>query len=247
MHLPEPPQPKRKTRLGFKRSMVILRRNAPFRRLIAAFFLNGLANAFPATLFLLFAGRILGADPKTTGILLLCYFATAVVGLPLWLHLAKKYGKHHVWCGAMLAACLIFLPAFFLGAGDTIAFGLICVLSGFMLGADLALPPAIQADVIDTDTAKSGENRAGLYLALWSLVTKLTTALAVGLAFPLLEGAGFEATAFQQPSAALWMLAGLYALLPVALKIAAIKIMWDFPLDAAKQTALRTKISQLHT
>ena len=40
------------------------------------------------------------------------------------------------------------------------------------------LPPAIQADVIDVDTAASGEQRSGLYFATWGLATKLALALA---------------------------------------------------------------------
>ena len=52
------------------------------------------------------------------------------------------------------------------------------------LGADLVLPPALQADVVDFDRLRSGQARAGLFFALWSMSTKLALALAVGITFP---------------------------------------------------------------
>ena len=51
----------------------------------------------------------------------------------------------------MLWACLMFAWVPFLGPGDTMAFAVICVLSGASLGADLAIPASMQADVIDLD------------------------------------------------------------------------------------------------
>jgi glycoside/pentoside/hexuronide:cation symporter, GPH family len=40
------------------------------------------------------------------------------------------------------------------------------------------------------------------------------------------------------------VLALLYAAAPVCLKLMAIAIMWDFPLDAARQAALRDAIEK---
>ena len=69
-----------------------------------------------------------------------------------------------------------------LGAGDTTAFTVICVLSGIALGADLALPPSLLADVI----GRRGRMEAtGSYFGLWTLATKLNLALAAGIALPL--------------------------------------------------------------
>ena len=104
------------------------------------------------------------------------------------------------------------------------------------------LPPAIQADAIDVDTATTGEQRSGLYFAAWGLATKLALALAVGIAFPILSAAGFDPGAGLREEGGLAMLAFLYAGLPIALKIAAIAVMWNFPLDAKMQAQLRAQI-----
>ncbi|MEH6727540.1 MAG: MFS transporter, partial [Hyphomicrobiales bacterium] len=168
-------------------------------------------------------------------------FLCGIIGVPIWLKISARLGKHRTWCVAMLLALPVFLLVLLLGEGDVWWFGIICILTGLTLGADLTLPASIQADVIDLDTAETGEQRSGLYFAFWGLATKASLALGVGLAFPLLSWAGFDAQA-DNTSSALFTLALLYGGLPVLLKALAIGLMWNFPLDEARQIELRTKI-----
>ena len=143
----------------------------------------------------------------------------------------------------MLLACLIFMLAGFLREGDVVAFALICITTGLLLGFDVTLPPAIQADVIDLDTMTSGEQRTGLFFAIWGLATKLSLALATGLVFPLLALSGFvPAGAEPQPPQALAALSALYAWLPVLPKLIAIALMWRFPISGAEQQQMRVAL-----
>ncbi|MBL8698771.1 MAG: MFS transporter [Alphaproteobacteria bacterium] len=233
--VPEPaprPRPPRSPGAGW----ALLRANRPFRLLLAAWFLNGIANGLPSTLFLLFVAHHLRLEVQQ-GAFLLAYFLAGLAGVPLALVAARRWGKHRAWCLAMLVTCAAFAAAPLLPAGAALGFGAICLVTGLGLGADLALPPAIQADVVDEDTAAGGEGRAGLYFALWGMATKLALALAVGIAFPLLDLAGFAPGGPATEPARL-ALAALYAWVPVALKLGAIALMWRFPLDAARQAAL---------
>jgi glycoside/pentoside/hexuronide:cation symporter, GPH family len=215
-------------------------RNRPFLRLVGAHFLNGIANGLPATLFLLFVGNVL-QTPKQAGPLLLLYFLAAVAGVPFWLKLSYRIGKHRAWAGSMLWACAVFVWVPFLGPGDFWPFLAICLLSGLSLGADLALPASIQADVVDLDRLESGRRRTGLFFAAWSMVSKLSLALAVGIAFPVLDLIGFVAGG-QNTTFALLGLAALYGLLPVAIKIAATALVWNFPIGAKTQDDLRRRL-----
>ncbi|GAA2853002.1 MFS transporter [Aminobacter aminovorans] len=239
--VPEPAN--RSTRkLSLAASLRFVVRNRPFVRLITAFLLNGFANAIPATLFLYFVSERLGAA-ELRGPLLFLYFLCGMLGVPLAVWLAAKAGKHRTWCGAMTVACAVFAFAGFLGVGDIVPFAIICAATGVLLGFDLALPPAIQADVIDYDTASSGEQRSGLYFAAWGLATKLSLALGVGLVFPILAWSGFDATGDQaMPETALATLSALYAWLPILPKAAAIAVMWNFPLGEDAQRSLRARI-----
>ena len=67
-------------------------------------------------------------------------------------------------------------------------------------------------------------------------------ALAVGLAFPLLDLAGFAAEG--SGDGGLAMLVALYALVPVALKLVAIALMWNFPLDAGAHAELARSLAE---
>jgi Na+/melibiose symporter-like transporter len=118
---------------------------------------------------------------------------------------------------------------------------MICLLSGLSLGADLVLPASIQADVVDLDRLQTGQQRTGLFFAVWSMSTKLALALAVGLAFPVLALAGFAPGAANTPGA-LTTLAVLYGLAPVLIKLAATALVWNFPITAAAQAELRRRI-----
>ncbi len=236
------PEPARTTsrQLSFREGLGHLANNRPFLRLLAAFVLNGFANGLPATLFLFFVARVLEA-PDLQGPFLFVYFLCGMIGVPVALATSRRIGKHRAWSLTMLAACTVFATVPLLGPGDLAGFGAICCLTGLALGADLVLPASIQADVIDADTVSSGAHRAGLYFALWGLATKLSLALAVGLAFPLLDFAGFSASG--EGTGGLSTLVALYALVPVVLKLAAIALMWRFPLDETAQSELSRKIS----
>lgn len=231
-------------KIAMLESLRYLGRNKPFVRLLVAYFINGFANGIPATLFLYFVSDRLGL-PQSRGPLLFIYFLFGIAGVPLAAFTAKRFGKHRAWCLAMIGACAAFVFAPLLPSGSLYGFGAICVLTGLMLGFDLSLPPAIQADVIDVDTASSGAQRGGLYFAAWGLATKLSLAAGVGLVFPLLSSFGFDAAAGSgNKPEALWALAVAYAWIPIALKLTAVALMWNFPLDETAHTALRAEIDQ---
>lgn len=223
------------------RSLAPLLANRPFVRLLAGWFVNGLANGLPSVLFPLYLQHALGAGPAASGVLIMAYFASGVAAIPGWLALSRRFGKHRVWCWAMIMACLAFVWVPFLQPGQIAAFFVICVITGMALGADLALPPAMQADVIDLDALRTGEERAGLFFALWGMSTKLALALAVGLAFPALEALGFVAGGENDRRTILW-LAVIYAWVPTVLKVCAVAIIWSYPMSEKRHDIVRRRL-----
>lgn len=239
-----PDQPKSlEQRLTFSRARAAVRSNKPFQRLVAAFFLNSLANGFPITLFLLFVQHNLRADDTMLSWILGAYFVMALVSVPFWLVLSKRFGKHRVWTLAMILVCAFFIWVPLLGEGDAWWLLTISLFTGFGLGADLVLPPAMQADVVDLDELRHREKRTGVFFAVWSIALKLSLALAAGIAFPILEWVDFQRVVGDNLPGALLTLAILYAIVPVIFKVAAIALMWRFPLTAAKQAQIRRLIA----
>lgn len=223
-YVPEP-QEKQGRKITFAAGLKILWANRPFRILAASYLVNSMANGLPATLFILYVHHVLNM-PQYTNALLFLYFLCGFLAVPLWLKLSYRFGKHQVWSIAMLWACLFFAFVPFIGTQDIGFYTAIVVLTGLTLGADLVLPASMQADVVDLDRLETGQRRTGLYFALWGMLTKLSLALAAGMAFPALDIAGFV----PEENKNLWALIGLYALIPIVLKLTAIKIMSHYPL-----------------
>ena len=205
-------------RIGWR----LIKRNHALRALLGAYFLNNLANGLPAALFLLFVTYRLEAQ-GAAGPLLLLYFLAGILALPGWTWAARRHGKRLVWLVSVLLASAAFMIVPWLGPGDVMAFALVCLISGLSLGADMALPASIQADLAGQDAEAGGGERAGLFFGLLGLVTKLALAIAVGLSFGLLELAGFSG----EDGDATLALALLYGLLPVILKLAGGWLIWQ--------------------
>lgn len=207
--------------IGLKELTKLWAKIPSLRRLQTAFILNSLANALPATLFLFYVELVL-QESSQTGPLLLLYFASGIAGLPFWTMLAKKIGKRKSWQASMLLASTAFVFVPFLGAGDLLWFGLITFVSGLSLGADMALPSSMQADVVQKiQTQKSAY--AGLLFGIWAMLTKFALALAVGLGFVILGGVGFTPEA--PTPLALTTLSLLYGGAPVLFKMLSFWIM----------------------
>ena len=241
--VPEPKEHSR-TRVSFTEGWRFLAQNAPFKRLLLAFFLNGFGNSIAATLFLLYCAQRLDLE-ELRGPLILLYFFAGIIGVPFWTWLAGKIGKHRTWCTAIIFAMVVFAPAPFLPEGRAWAFGAVCLLSGLALGADLTQPAAMQADVIDVDTAASGEQRSGVYFALWSLATKMSLALTAITVLPLLEWFGFNAgDAAQSTAIGITLLGYIYGWGPILLKIPALVLIWNFPLTEEDVKGLRKRIDE---
>ena len=188
-----------------------------FRRLLAVFLLNGIASAIPATLVLFFVQDRLQAPKDWEPAFLGLYFLCAALSIPVWLAMVRRAGLARSWLAGMGLAIVAFIGTAQLQAGDAATFLLVCAATGVALGADLALPGALLAGLID-EAGDRGRSD-GAYFGWWNFATKLNLALAAGLALPLLEMAGY-APGTREPQA-LAALSLAYGLLPCALKLVA--------------------------
>jgi GPH family glycoside/pentoside/hexuronide:cation symporter len=130
--------------------------------LLAAYTISAIGSNLPATLILYYVQYVLGSGQAD--LFLLLYFVTGVLLLPVWVRLAHRFGKKETWVASMAVNTGAFIGVFFLGPGDTLIYGVLVILSGVGFGATLALPSAIQADVIDYDELKTGRRREGQYI-----------------------------------------------------------------------------------
>ncbi len=190
--------------------------NLAFRRLLPIYFLNSLSVSIPATLALFFINDRIQA-PQLTGYFLAIYFFAGAAGLPAWIVIAQRIGTVAAWKTGMLLAILSFVGASFLNSGDIGWYVMVCVASGLALGADLALPPVLLAEIIPPHHAPAS------YYGIWTLLGKLALAIS-GLALPLLSLFHY------QPGQATHSgnLVMLYAALPCLLKLLAMRSLYRY-------------------
>lgn len=192
-----------------------------FRALLAIYLVNGIASAVPATLVLFFIRDRLQA-PAFEPLFLASYFAAGALSIPLWVRAVGRFGLARCWLAGMVLAIAVFAWAALLGAGDVAAYVAVCVASGIALGADLTLPGALLAGVIQrAGHAGRGE---GAYFGWWNFATKLNLALAAGLALPALQWFGYAPGA--RGDEALTALTLAYCVLPCALKLGAVALLY---------------------
>lgn len=208
--------PPQSFRLGLK---TILHSNGI--HLLSAYTINALANAIPSTLFLYYVSLVLGAKEES-GVLLLLYFFAGILALPFWLLLSRRIGKKVSWISSMILASSAFIFVPFLSEGNTLAFSLIVLISGFSLGADLVLSSSMQADLAQ-EYEKKGLMISGVLFGLWGMGTKLSLALGVGIAFGILGLVGFEPASPSPLS--LETLSWLYGIAPVVFKLLSIVLL----------------------
>ncbi|MGL6187574.1 MAG: MFS transporter [Holosporales bacterium] len=204
-------------------------KDKPFRSLIFIYGVNSLASGIAATLFFFFIDHILKGTSDTF-IFLLIYFVAAFLGMGVWTKLAQIRSKRLSWLVGMVLSIIVYSYAFWLKEGDLIPYGFICLLSGLCLGADVAIPPAIFADVIDhIDPWKKSHSG---YFGIWNVTTKLAIAFAAAIPLTLLDYFGFS----QNPKSVfgLKMLSISYALIPCYFKILATVTLYYSSIDQEK-------------
>jgi GPH family glycoside/pentoside/hexuronide:cation symporter len=228
------------TAVGWKDLRTVFQ-NRPFMILLAAYTISAIGSNLPATLILYYVQYVLGSSQAD--LFLLLYFTTGILLLPVWVRLAHRFGRKETWIASMAVNTGAFIGVFFLGPGDTAIYAILVVISGIGFGATLALPSAIQADVIDYDELKTGRRREGQYIGLWSIAKKMAAAIGVGVGLAVLGAAGYTPNTVQTDTVRL-TLRILYALVPSICNILAIAIAIYYPISGEIHGRIRTAIGR---
>lgn len=228
--VPAPERPDLDARpYGLGEALLATLQNKNFRTLLIAFCLTTMAAQIPAALILFFVEDVLRLE--NSSLYVLYYFIGAAIGFPGWLHAIKRVSKPLLWAIGIVLNTGSFLCVFFISEGDAVSFTLSVIGSGLGLGGVIAVPAAIQADLIHSDTEATGQRREGSFVGVWATVRKMAAALSVAGVLWVLGTQGYSPGEMgEEPKSELLILMRyLYCLVPCILNIASLPFI--FPLQ----------------
>jgi Na+/melibiose symporter-like transporter len=247
----KPPAPRAATErpMGFVEGLRLAARNPALLRLLGVDMLAGLAGGTASGLFVYVTNELFRLQGALTiagvaldpGALLIFTYAGAFFGVPLWLKLSYRVGKHRAVSASALLTILAFLYTLVMPKGDFLAAALFYLVNGIAFGAAPFLDRAMLADVVDLDQTQSGEQRTGFFFALMSMTNKIGYALPVGIIFPMLDVIGFNPNGNNDPQAIAW-LGAIFVGAPIMFKLLIIGLTWNFPITREMQEALRAQL-----
>lgn len=238
--IPEPPTPIEKPSPWLP-TLASLLKNRPFRLLCIGYVVLNIGASVATATLILFISHYL-KQPEVIGPVLLASFGSVLVGVPLWVQIAKRIGKHRAaGISLFISITLSGLLATQLQAGDGWLFVGLMGLMGFCSAAFLTLPLGIMGDIIDYDTLKTRETRGGLFFGVWAFFQQISPAIAIGVTLPLLEQLGFHAKGTNTPEA-LQALKYVYCLGPVPFMLAGAVMFLAFPIDARRHGIIRRRL-----
>ena len=223
----------------------VMLKNGCFRWLVIAFMISSLGLAVLMPLNAFYAISVLGAAQNEIPLLMLFGTVAGLLGIPFWVVVSKRYGKHRAWIGGFMWV-MAFSPMYlFLGEGDFWIMVPFAALSAFGTGSFVALPNSMKADVIDIDTARTGENRAAMFFSAWSIATKFAGSIGGSLGLWALAMIDFDAArgAVNTPEAIMG-LKFVYAFLPASIFMIAGLVIWKYPITRERQARIRAAIDR---
>ncbi|MBL8773338.1 MAG: MFS transporter [Phenylobacterium sp.] len=220
-----------------------LPRNAPFLRSLAInlLFTSSLMTFTAGILFYLNA--VLELEEVFLQLLLLQQLAT-IASVPGVLWLADRLGRHRALAAGCLGVGGGFLALAIVPAGVFLPAAAALVVVGCSAGALFVLMPSLAADAIDYGAVRGLGAQGGLYMSVFSLVSKAATAAAIGVALPALQAAGFDPRAPATPEGA-QALRTICLFLPCGLLAVGGVVAWTHPLSRQRHDLIVRRLERL--
>jgi GPH family glycoside/pentoside/hexuronide:cation symporter len=242
--------------MTFKKTLLELWQNRPFRYATGIYVFNWIAFDIVALMvpyFLLYwiaSGDLLakfslfGANISLESIVLGAIFIVAILTLPLWNWLAKKFSKTRAYIiGAAIWAVLQIL-VFLLVPEQKGFMVLLAALIGITTSNAHIIPEAIFPDVIDWAELKTNNRREGMYYGSIHFIRKLSSAVAVFLSLQVLGWFGYQSPPagteiFTQPPSALFAIRLMTGPVITLFLLGAIYFAARYPITRTRQARIQ--------
>lgn len=213
-------------------------------RVLSSDFAVTLGQLMRSSLFVFFIAVYMGRPDLATGLFLLQYTFGVFAG-PLWLRVGYRFGKHRaaiagelIQVAINLTLVLVTPDALPLLIGLTVAQGLAQSSGNLMLRS-------MVSDVADKHRLETGQETAGLLFSVFSVASKAATAVAIGIALPLVALLGFKPGVVNTPEALL-SLKLVFALGPAIAHLISAGLLFGYGLDRSRHDAIRRALDGRH-
>jgi GPH family glycoside/pentoside/hexuronide:cation symporter len=208
-------------------------RNRAFRVLLGVYVAGSVTGAIPGLMMPYFTKYVLQPEnpDQWLAIFLGIYFGSGFVFLPVWMFLARRFGKKFAWLCSFVPGITGSLGIYFLlGPGDLLGTAAILVWTGSAFSAGMFIGPSMQADVIDYDELYTGKRREAQYNGLWSVMTKFTVIPSMAVPLAILAAYGYQPNVEQTPVVQ-HLIRGIFGLAPALMSSIAFVLALRFPID----------------
>lgn len=229
------------TTVPFREQMRAAADNKPFFILFGSYIIQVLGIGAMLAGVDFYSSYILG-DPKQTSVLFVFLIGPALVTMPLWVKIGRRFGK---LTGYIICTVLFALGGFALMVTGAETLWLVYLIV-FIMGAGYAgtqlFPYSMLPDTISADTLKTGLRRAGAYTGVWTAADKAGFAVGPAVFAAILAITGFMETEggilIDQPASALVGVRIGFALLPAFLMALSLLLLRLYKLDPEVIAAL---------
>ena len=234
-----PPSPARST---LRRDLAVAARDPLLRKVLTSDFAVTLGQLIRSSLFVFFVSAYMGRPDLAAGLFLL-QFVFGVFAGPIWLRIGYRLGKHRAAVAGELAQVAINLGLLLITPGALPLLVGLTIAQGLAQGSGNLMLRSMVADIADKQRLESGEDRTGLLFSIFSLTGKAATAVAVGVALPLVGLLGFKPGAVNAPEALLGLKL-VFALGPAFAHLASAWLIAGFSLDEAGHADIRRQLDR---
>jgi GPH family glycoside/pentoside/hexuronide:cation symporter len=224
------------------RALADVFRNRHARRILAVQFIDSLGVGVLGILAPYFAQYVL-RRPDLIAALPAVFVVCALVSIPLWVQVSRRFGKRRAWIASLLGVSLAFGSTIAVGENDVVWLIGSLVAAGLFSGCGNVIGPSMLADVIDADELATGARREGTYSAAWGFCFKAGSAFTIFLTGMALELSGFQPNV-EQGAAAAWTLRGIFAGAPLVMSLAGAFVLRSYTLDAMEHARIRAELDR---
>jgi GPH family glycoside/pentoside/hexuronide:cation symporter len=172
-------------------------------------------------------------------------FVTAMLTLPIWEWLSRKFDKRRAYIfGMIFLSSVLVILALINPESKFWVILLLAFLAGIGVAAVHVLPWSMIPDAVEVDELETGARHEGMYYSLVTLLRKIATAIALPSMLWILDSSGFVSNALEQTPSATKAIIGLTGPGPAVFMLLGILFAIFYPLSREDHAKIRAKLAE---